>query len=157
MTTIDALFDQAKTQHQSGDLIGALSLYQAILDNTPDHAGALQFIGVIAAQQGRFPEAIDFLRQSLAIDNRVAGAWLNLGHCYKAEKNYIAAIDAWHQCLIHDKNRDDARLTMMHLMIAEGARHLKTLNYFQPKLTPDGRNLVEAKAPLAACFKHDND
>jgi len=142
MTTLDALFDQAKTQHQSGDLIGALALYQAILDSTPNHAGALQFIGVIAAQQGRFPEAIDFLRQSLAIDNCVAGAWFNLGNCFKAEKNHAAAIDAWQQCLIQDENRDDARLALVPLMMAEGVPLKETIHYLQTKLTPDETNWV---------------
>ena len=134
------LFDDAKTRHQAGDLTGAAILYQQILDQSPDHAGALQFMGVIAAQQGDFDRAIRLLQQSVAIDDKAAGAWLNLGSCLSATQQADQAIAAWQRCLTLDPDRDEARLALVRFMLAEQKPPQNILTWLAPKITPPDAN-----------------
>ena len=140
MSPTAPLFDDAKTRHQAGDLTGAAILYQQILNQSPDHAGALQFLGVITAQQGDFDRAIRLLQQSVTIDDRAAGAWLNLARCLSATRQADQAIMAWQRCLTLDADRDEARLALVRLMLAEHKPPQDILTWLAPKITPPDAN-----------------
>ncbi|MEE8428573.1 MAG: tetratricopeptide repeat protein, partial [Gammaproteobacteria bacterium] len=49
----------AQGHHQAGRLAQAEAIYRRILERQPDHADALQLLGMAAHQQGRHAEAAD--------------------------------------------------------------------------------------------------
>jgi tetratricopeptide (TPR) repeat protein len=71
--------EKALSLHRSGDLEGARSLYQKILDRRPNDAMARHYLGVIAHQTGRRDEALQWMRQSITAAPGVADFHCNLG------------------------------------------------------------------------------
>ncbi|MGV3523896.1 MAG: tetratricopeptide repeat protein [Candidatus Sericytochromatia bacterium] len=60
------LFQQAQQAAQAGAWAEAEALFQRQLDQTPQHLDSLRGLGLICAQQKRYREAENYLRQSLA-------------------------------------------------------------------------------------------
>jgi Flp pilus assembly protein TadD len=65
-----ALFGQAVTFHQAGQLADAKIAYEALLRISPSHAEALRLLGTLLLQQGVPSEAIRLLDLSLRADPR---------------------------------------------------------------------------------------
>ena len=96
---IDAEFDKGVEAHRNGNLDEAAAIYQRIVAERPDHAGALQLLGVIASQRGEFERAVDLIRRAVAIDPQDPAAKVNLGNALMglsrhadAEQAYRAAV-----------------------------------------------------------------
>ena len=58
MAAISEMLATALRYHQSGQLQAAEKIYRQILTDNPDHADALNLLGVIAYQTGRPEEAV---------------------------------------------------------------------------------------------------
>jgi protein O-GlcNAc transferase len=88
----------AARAHAEGDLIGAETLYGAILAVDPNHADALHGIGVIAHQAGRGDLAELFLRRALdrrseaTFHNNLALVLLGLGKPHEAVAHIFNAL-----------------------------------------------------------------
>ena len=63
--------------HQAGKLNQAEKLYREFLALDPNHAAALQLLGVCLFQRGRVAEALPFFEKSVAIDGRDPGVHIN--------------------------------------------------------------------------------
>jgi tetratricopeptide (TPR) repeat protein len=94
----DAL-QRAVSYHQAGRLRDAEGLYRAILREQPKHAEALHFLGLIAAQVGRFAAAIDLIKQAIAVDRSVPAFHCSLGDAAQelddlplATSSYVTAL-----------------------------------------------------------------
>ncbi len=70
----------AMNHHNAGRTAEALAAYQRILAREPDHAGALQMMGMLAAQCGQFEPAAELIRRSLRVGPENAEAHNNLGN-----------------------------------------------------------------------------
>jgi tetratricopeptide (TPR) repeat protein len=81
--TIQQAFELAQKHHQAGRLRDAEQLYHQILAQQPNHAGALQYQGVIAYQVGRHDMALNLIRRAIAIEPNSAEAHINLGNVLK--------------------------------------------------------------------------
>ncbi len=73
------LMQQAQQHLAAGDLAAAEALYHDILRARPQHAGALNSLGIMLQQQGRFHEAINYFQRALARRPEFAGGHCNLG------------------------------------------------------------------------------
>ena len=83
----DELLAKAVALHQSGDTLGAIQYYEAVLDKQPDRVEALSNLGAAFMKLGRFEEAIARYRKALAVAPDVVGVRLNLGLAfYKADR-----------------------------------------------------------------------
>jgi len=82
MTTQQS-FALAVQHHQAGRLGDAEALYRQILAVEPQHAGALQYLGVIAHQLGCHDLAVERILQALVLDPNSPGAHSNLGEAYR--------------------------------------------------------------------------
>jgi tetratricopeptide (TPR) repeat protein len=69
--------------HQAGQLAGARSVYQQILDERPRDAIALHYMGVLAHQGGRTDEALTWMRQAIDASPRIPDFHCNLGVLFR--------------------------------------------------------------------------
>jgi tetratricopeptide (TPR) repeat protein len=70
--------------HQRGLLEEAARIYQGILARTPEHAGALHLLGVVALQQGKPQRAAELIGQAIRLDAGVAAYHANLAEACRA-------------------------------------------------------------------------
>jgi protein O-GlcNAc transferase len=70
----------AVSHHNAGRTAEALAAYQRILAREPDHAQALQMLGMLAAQCRQFEPAAELIRQALRVGPENAEAHNNLGN-----------------------------------------------------------------------------
>jgi protein O-GlcNAc transferase len=81
--TIQQLFEHARQHHEAGRLREAELLYRQILAQNPQHAAALQYLGVIALQAGHKEIAIELIRRAIALNPDDARAHNDLGNALK--------------------------------------------------------------------------
>jgi tetratricopeptide (TPR) repeat protein/SAM-dependent methyltransferase len=93
------LFNVAVRTHQAGQLAEAERLYRTILSIHPRHTASLNHLGILALQSGRYPMAVETIRQAMALDDTVpeshyniAYAHYRLGHPNEAIRHYQQAI-----------------------------------------------------------------
>ncbi len=70
--------------HVNGRLDHAAQIYQAVLAQNPRHAEALHLLGVVAHQQGDYPQACALIGQAIAIQPGVPAYYSNLAEAYRA-------------------------------------------------------------------------
>lgn len=74
-------------RHRAGDHAGAESGYLEHLQQFPDDASALHFLGLLRNQQGRNDESIALMLAALGADPHYVDAWSNLGLVYLEERD----------------------------------------------------------------------
>ena len=72
-------FALAIQHHQAGHLAEAERLYRELLAAEPNHAGALNLLGVVAAQSGHGDAAVALIGRAIQLDGENAGYHVNLG------------------------------------------------------------------------------
>jgi tetratricopeptide (TPR) repeat protein len=77
-------FEEAVVLHRQGRLEEAERRYGAALKIDRRHFGALHYLGVLRAQQGRFADAIELMRQALLQNPRSAEAHEHLARAFNA-------------------------------------------------------------------------
>jgi len=82
----------ALEMHQAGQLDLAAQLYQRALDNQPDNAEALHFLGVLRYQQGEHCKALELIGRAVALSPNVPDFHLNLGEVHRALEQYEEAV-----------------------------------------------------------------
>ena len=75
----DALYEQARIQHNQGELDLALRGYANALKLQPDHFNTLHMAGILMAQQSEFESAVTLLEQAVKVNPDHADAHSNLG------------------------------------------------------------------------------
>ncbi|KAA0582577.1 tetratricopeptide repeat protein [Azospirillum sp. Sh1] len=78
MVTLSQALLIALDHHQAGRVAEAEDLYRRILNADPEHADAMELLGVLAAQTGRFGSAGRILRFAVALRPDGAGGLSNL-------------------------------------------------------------------------------
>src|SRR5580704_3324025 len=99
MESTTKLFPEALAHHRAGRLDEAESLYQTILDGSPDHADSLNLLGVIAYQKGENARALDLIGRAIALHSdrpayhcNLAAAHCGLGQFDEAEASSRTAL-----------------------------------------------------------------
>ncbi len=96
--------DEAVRLHQAGDPIRAAELYQRILAAAPDHAEAMNYLGVTAGDLGQFDSAIRLMIRSIELRPDAPEFHNNLGKVLKKAGKLDAAEDAWRRAVEADPN-----------------------------------------------------
>ena len=99
---IDQAFQIAVRHHQAGRLSQAQLLYRDILSKQPDHADALHFLGVIAAQAGQHETAVNLIGRAIGLKPDDPDALYNLGKALTAAGNLDDAIAAYRRAIVLD-------------------------------------------------------
>ena len=90
---------EALAAHQRGDFNAAEAHYRAVLRQTPAHADATHFLGVLAHQTGHHDAAFELMRRAIELGpgshlyrRNLAGMLLELGRYDEAERCYREAL-----------------------------------------------------------------
>ncbi len=79
----DAVFAEAMTLHQAGQLTAAAVLYRRILEQEPEHVESLHLLGLLTAEQTNPEAGISLIRRAMAIDPGRAVHHNSLGKAYR--------------------------------------------------------------------------
>jgi 2-polyprenyl-3-methyl-5-hydroxy-6-metoxy-1,4-benzoquinol methylase len=96
---IASAFNAAVGHHRAGRLDAAATGYRDVLRQVPNHIDALHLLGIIDAQQGRLPQAVQRLQEAARLSPRNADIRLNLGNALLAYGQGNKALDAFRETL----------------------------------------------------------
>jgi predicted O-linked N-acetylglucosamine transferase (SPINDLY family) len=85
--------------HRKGNLAAAEALYLQLLDARAGHFDALQMLGLLRYQQGRFPDALSLIGAALQAKPDFAPAFLNYGLVLDALKRHREALASYDRAL----------------------------------------------------------
>jgi len=97
--SLQALYEEALGSHKRGDLAAAESLYRQVLAAAPASFAARHMLGVLRAQQGALPEALDLLATAVAQKPQAHDAQFNYGHVLKKAGRTEEALAAFDRAL----------------------------------------------------------
>lgn len=94
MKNVEKFIEQARSLHEAGRLDEAAELYQRIIADHPDHAEALNGLGVLAFQRRDLTVAAEYLSLAVESTPREASYHGNLGAAYAAMGRFDTAKSA---------------------------------------------------------------
>jgi predicted O-linked N-acetylglucosamine transferase (SPINDLY family) len=100
--SVQQSLELALTHQKAGRMRDAELLYRAILTRDPNHADALNLLGVLAQQVGRSDAAVELIRKALKIKPRSATYHVNLGVALAGANQMDAAMGAFKLALQMD-------------------------------------------------------
>ena len=90
---IEAAFERATELHKSGDLEGAVSAYQSILEKRPERADVRSNLGAAYSRLGRYEDAIAEYKKALEYENDNEAIRFNLALAYYKGGVFVEAAD----------------------------------------------------------------
>lgn len=97
MSDVAETFRRAVEHHRGGQWQHAEPLYRQVLEREPRHANALNLLGLIGWQSGRYAEALEYLRKAVEIDPQQAAIHGNLAEAYRGLGMYAEGIASYQQ------------------------------------------------------------
>jgi protein O-GlcNAc transferase len=96
---IAALLGAALKLHQAGRLTEAEIWYRRFLTTRPDHADALNSLGVLAQQTGRHQLAVGLFRRAIERNKQDASYYYNLGNVLYSQGEIDEAVGAYREAI----------------------------------------------------------
>ncbi len=118
--TIPQRLTLARQHHQAGRLAEAEALYRGILYEAPRNPDALHLLGVLAYQAGRPQQAIDLIRDALAVDGVNALYHSNLAAAYLAAGRLAATVAHAREALRLQPTLPDAHYNLAVGLLGQG-------------------------------------
>ena len=106
--------------HRQGRTAEAFAAYEAVLANSPRHADALHFSGLLLHQAGRHDEAAARIEHALRIDARAPDPWSNLALIYHALGRRDEAMRALEAALDRDATLAEVWVNLSSLRLDVG-------------------------------------
>ena len=143
---MEVTLEAALQHHLAGRLHEAEVIYQALLQDSPDHADALHLLGEIANQRRQFALAIDLITQAININPSASGYYGTLGRTFKSQGRLDEAVACYQQAL--GLNSEDASIhnSLGNALLDQGRLADATSSYqyalaLQPNLADAHSNL----------------
>lgn len=114
------LFEQALEHHRAGDLQQAEAAYRTLLAADPQHADALQLLGVIAYQAGNYDAAIDLITQALGKNAAAPAYHSNLGMALQARGDLDESMRCFRRALELLPDYPEAHYNLGNALLAKG-------------------------------------
>jgi tetratricopeptide (TPR) repeat protein len=142
-------FERAATLYRLGRLGEAEALYRAILNIDPEHFGALNHLGIIAAQLGRPQEAEQLIRRALVQNPRSSDARNNLGMLLAGLGRFDEALAEYTGVVAIDPGNIEARNNLgntLHMLgrSGEAIPHFEEATAARPDIAELHNNLGNA-------------
>ncbi|MGD0390962.1 MAG: tetratricopeptide repeat protein, partial [Tepidisphaeraceae bacterium] len=118
--TLQQQLESGVSHHQAGRLAEAEGIYRQILAQQPEHAVAMQLLGVIAHQLGRNDIAVDLIRRALALRPNYADAHSNLGNALKDKGQLDEAIASYRRAIRLKPDYADAHNNLGNALRVKG-------------------------------------
>jgi len=133
MLDLDEAFQRALRYHQAGDSARAAEIYERILCEQPNHAGALHLLGVVHQERGDLEKAAACIGRAIALDGTKAVYHNNFGVVLRARGKLAEAEQAYRQALAIRPQHADA-LSNLAVVLHEQGRCDEALRLFQEAL-----------------------
>jgi tetratricopeptide (TPR) repeat protein len=133
-------FAAALQHHQSGRLAEAEALYRRLLAHDPHHADSLHLLGVVALQTGRPSDAVRFIGQAIASNDKIAAYHSNFGLALTELGRLDEALASHQRALARQPNYPEA-LCNLGMVLAKLRRPDEAMAAYRQSLT------LEAKQP----------
>ena len=101
--SVEALYHRAYHFQMRHSYDSAGADYKQILDINPNFVNAYFNVAYMIMEQRRWKAAIEGFKLVVKMDNMNAGAWYNLGECYRNTGEKVFAKQAYSECLMVDK------------------------------------------------------
>ena len=93
----DAYIDRVVCYTLLGQMLDAISCFEAAIKLKKDYAVAYNNLGKALIIKGKAKAGLDFIQQAIAIDPGFSHAYANLGHAFKSLKERDQALSAYEQ------------------------------------------------------------
>ena len=93
------LLEKARAHHSAGQLAEAEAVYRQILETSSDHSVALNLLGAIAYQAGKYEFAVGLIDRAIQGNPGNAEAYFNRGNALYALGRYPAAVESYDQAI----------------------------------------------------------
>ncbi len=120
MNTINALLNQARALHNTGDIQGAFTAYQQVIDQSPNNTEALNGLGVLSLQIGKAELAESFLQRAAKKGKREPKYWNNLGLAQRRLGKHKEAIQSHNKAIKLNRQYVEAMNNLAALYIDIG-------------------------------------
>jgi tetratricopeptide (TPR) repeat protein len=155
MPTIPEAMALALQHHQAGRLQAAEQIYRQVLASQPNHADALQLLGVIAHQVGKHELAIDHISRAIKLNADQPGYYNNLGEAYRALGKNGDAAACYRKALELHPNFAEAHSNLGAILNDEGKTE-EALGCFRRTLALQPTNF-QAHANLGRALEASGD
>jgi tetratricopeptide (TPR) repeat protein len=118
--TIEQACQLALTLHQAGRLDEAESLYRQVLAQQPDHADALNLLGILAHQRGRNEEAAEMIGRAIRLNPNASVYHNNFGLTLVALRRLDEAEAAYRQAILLRHDYADAHYSLGWVLQEQG-------------------------------------
>ena len=151
MATISEATAIAIQHHQAGRLQTAEEIYRLILQADPDHAEALQLLGVIASQMGQHEMAVEHISRAIGLNGKVTAFHNNLGEAYRALGRIPEAAACYRRALKLEPN-DAVACNNLGVVLNSQGRSDEAIDCYRRALNSKP-NYAEAHNNLGNAFK----
>jgi predicted O-linked N-acetylglucosamine transferase (SPINDLY family) len=97
--TLQQQLESGLSHHRAGRLAEAERIYRQVLAQQPDHADALNLLGVLATGAGRLDTAVELIRRAIAIWPTGASYHCNLGNALRTRGQLDQASESYRQAI----------------------------------------------------------
>ena len=104
---VDRKLQEAIVFHQSGQLQRAEQIYQQVLKISPRNADALNLLGFLAYQVGRYEVAVTLITKAIEVDSHQHIFYINLGLVWQDQGELDKSIEAYHRAIEINPNDSD--------------------------------------------------
>lgn len=147
---VDAAFDHAVGLHRQGKIAEAMALYQTILEQSPEHSGAVHLLGVALSQQGQYTLAAQFIQSAILLNGAVPIYHVNLGNALMGGGDALQAEQAYGRALALDQSIPEAWFGQGNARMALGLTEKAVAAFEQAASKRVG--FAEALANLGRCY-----
>jgi tetratricopeptide (TPR) repeat protein len=135
----DALFDQAQSAEETGDIAKAERFYRLLMKCDPTDAAPPFNLGNMLRANGRKVEAEAALRAATRADPVFPEAWYNLSDLLDEQGQSEAAIDCLHRALHAAPDYADAMFNLA-LLLQRNNKHAEAAEYWRRYLANDAQS-----------------
>ncbi len=136
----------ARLCQRKGQFEQAEKIYQALLKENPKDPEALHRMGVLAAEQGRYPKSMEYFNAATSVGSPSADLLCDLGYCYYLQNRWSDAERTLRKAL-KDQPNHARSCTNLGLVLGLTGRYEESLAVFRRSGTE-----AQAQANLAYVY-----